>query len=118
MSSSCNLKSTWTPTHDQFSQEILEKSNGYIDSLQKLFEDSGYIVSRCQGSLPDDDFVYMANANHFVRVGGGFSEYFAKVVERLGHKSYCEGLPAEPEQGSLGLNLKGKKDWFESWWKM
>lgn len=87
-----------------------EKSEEYIAKLKTFFESKGYSVTKKNCHTPIDkqdldyknlhkrlikisknadiDFVYMCNAKHFVKSGGGFSEIISNVVQLQGNNSY------------------------------
>ena len=55
------------------------KSKEYISKIKKFFEKHNYKVNIRLGNPPDDDFVYMCYATHFVPSGGGFSRLIKKL---------------------------------------
>lgn len=61
-----------------------KNSEKYINSVKKIFKDNGFDVKLRFGNNPDDDFIYMSNAKHFVRSGtaGNFTYLIAEMVKR------------------------------------
>ena len=55
------------------------KSKDYISKIKNFFEKHNYKVNIRFGNPPDDDFVYMCYATHFVQIGGGFSLFIKKL---------------------------------------
>ena len=69
--------------------------DAYIRSTEYINRVRDYLIARGFTSVelrlghpPDDDVVYMANAAHFVRSGGGFSYLCAALVRMLGGRTY------------------------------
>ena len=104
----------WRYQHDKRYQKnpsnSCEKSEEYIEKLKTFFESKGYNVTKKNCHTPIDkedldyksfhqrlikisenadiDFVYMCNAKHFVKSGGGFSKIISNVVQLQGNNSY------------------------------
>ncbi len=104
----------WRYQHDERYQKdprnSCEKSEEYIEKLKTFFESKGYSVTKKNCYTPIDkedldykslrqrlikvsenadiDFVYMCNAKHFVKSGGGFSKIISNVVQLQGNNSY------------------------------
>jgi hypothetical protein len=58
-----------------------DKSMEYISKIKKFFEDNGFeIVPNTYFKNPDNDFVYMCRAKHFIKSGGGFSNLVQKMI--------------------------------------
>jgi hypothetical protein len=49
-----------------------------------LFTRRGFDVVQRLSALPDEDFVYLANARYFLPTGGGYGGQASTCVERLG----------------------------------
>ncbi len=56
----------------------------YRNIVSKFFQNNGYHVSLRQEHLPDDDFIFMAHAQHFIYGGGGYSRLIGECVHRYG----------------------------------
>lgn len=65
----------------------------YRNFLIEWLEDQGFLVSHRWENEPDDDFVYMSHAQHFVYGGGGFSHMAGECVKRLGGKVHPDRAP-------------------------
>lgn len=66
----------------------------YRNILSAWFKDKGFNVLHRSEHDPDDDFVYMAHASHFVYGGGGFSHMVGECVKRIGGLVHPESAPA------------------------
>jgi hypothetical protein len=63
------------------------KSNLYIKSIQKYFQDLGYNVQLRVGGDPDEDVIFMSNAKYFIpATGGGFTHLITEIVKNKGGK--------------------------------
>jgi hypothetical protein len=56
----------------------------YRNIVSKFFQNNGYHVSLRRGHIPDDDFIFMAHAQHFIYGGGGYSRLIGECVHRYG----------------------------------
>ncbi len=59
-------------------------SEWYTKKVVELLTRRGYDVVQRLNTLPDDDFVYLANARYFLPTGGGYGGQASTCVERLG----------------------------------
>ena len=59
-------------------------SEWYTNKVVELLTRRGYDIVQRLSALPDDDFVYMANACVFLLAGGGYGSHASVCVERLG----------------------------------
>ena len=64
------------------------KSEEYVHKLKQFFESNGYNVTKRTNGDADKDFVYMCNAKHFVKSGGGFSKIIGEIVKLKNNKVY------------------------------
>ena len=62
-------------------------SEWYTNKVVELLTRRGYDVVQRLSALPDEDFVYLANARYFIPSGGGYGEQASTCVERLGGTS-------------------------------
>ena len=62
-------------------------SEWYTNKVVELLTRRGYDVVQRLSALPDDDFVYLANARYFLPTGGGYGGQASACVERLGGTS-------------------------------
>lgn len=64
------------------------RSAEYRQLVQAWFESKGFIVKNREDQTPDDDLVFMSNAEFYVYSGGGFSRIVGECVKRLGGKVF------------------------------
>ena len=57
----------------------------YLSIIETFFKENGFrVIRRVNCGLPDEDFIFMSNADIFVQGGGGYSELIAKMVKMNG----------------------------------
>lgn len=56
----------------------------YIQNVIRYFSSEFVQVSLKETGEPDEDFIYMASARHFIRGGGGYSRLVSDVVQARG----------------------------------
>jgi len=75
-------------SHKKFNN--YDNSEKYINDVETLFKSKGFSVEHRFGNNPDEDFIYMSNAKHFIKCGkrGRFSYLIAKMVKKNGGTIY------------------------------
>ena len=68
------------------------RSSKYIRGVRDYFLSRGFRVDLRLGNVPDDDIVYVANAEYFIEGGGGFSIMLGGLVKQMGGTVLHEGI--------------------------
>ena len=65
-----------------------KNTNEYRALVSNWFSQQGFRVSHRWEHTPDEDFIYMTHAQHFIYGGGGFSDLIGKCIHRFGGTTY------------------------------
>lgn len=63
----------------------LKWNDHYLSIIETFFKENGFrVIRRVNCGLPDEDFIFMSNADIFVQGGGNYSGWIAKMVKMNG----------------------------------
>lgn len=85
-------------------KKINQRANDqYLEAVQNLLKKNGFTIIEKNSTNPDDDFIYMANSQKFIKSGGGFSILISDIVKRKGGIVYER--PKVKYRRSRGISL-------------
>ncbi|MAM81395.1 MAG: hypothetical protein CMP89_11645, partial [Gammaproteobacteria bacterium] len=66
-------------------KKFLKFNDVYLHAVEAFLKENGFrVLRRINCGLPDEDFIFMANADIFVQGGGSYSESIGKMVKMNG----------------------------------